>query len=184
MDRIPVSIEWVEGEGGGSAEIVMGLGDFESTGASIRSRLKKFKKKYEDAIAEAKKADASGGGRAVQTRQRWRACRMLADFNGEAAGEFEITNYKEAYARDFGLPVRSIRTYLDFGARFAEDEVLDEIPYSVYAELIFRMNGLRAAGLFESEKKNLIEAGRAGSAPNRDAYRARLKGLLSGEKPG
>ena len=62
--------------------------------------------------------------------------------------------------------------------------MLDEIPYSVYAELIFRMNGLRAAGLFESEKKALIEAGRAGGALNRDAYRARLKGLLSGEKPG
>lgn len=183
MGRIPVSIEWVAGEGGGSAEIVMGLGDFESSSGSIRSRLKKFKKKYEDAIAEAKKADASGG-RAVNTRRRWRACKILADFNGEAAGEFEVTNYKEAYARDFGLPVRSIRTYLDFGARFAEDEVLDEIPYSVYAELIFRMNGLVAAGLFESEKKALIEAGRAGKAPNRDAYRARLKGLLSGEKTG
>lgn len=62
--------------------------------------------------------------------------------------------------------------------------MLDEIPYSVYAELIFRMNGLRAAGLFESEKKNLIEAGRAGNTPNRDAYRARLRGLLSGGKPG
>ena len=184
MDRIPVSIEWIAGEGGGSAEIVMGLSDFESSGSSIRSRLKKFKKKYEDAIAEAKKADAAGGRRAVQTKQRWNACKILADFNGEAASEFEITNYKEAYARDFGLPVRSIRTYLDFGTNFAEDEVLDEIHYSVYAELIFRMNGLRTAGLFESEKKNLIEAGRTGNAPSRDAYRTHLKGLLSGEQSG
>lgn len=184
MDRIPVRIEWIAGEGGGSAEIVMGLGDFESSGASIRARLKKFKKKYEGAIAEAKKADASGGRRAVPTRRRWNACRILADFNGVASGEFEITNYKEAYARDFGLPVRSIRTYLDFGAHFSEDEVLDDIPYSVYAELVFRMNGLRAAGLFESEKKNLVEAGRAGNAPNRDAYRAHLKGALSGGESG
>lgn len=84
MDGIPVSVERIAGEGGGSAKIVMGLSDLESSGSSIRSRLKKFKKKHE-AIAEAKKANASGGGRAVPARKRWSACRILADF-GEAAG--------------------------------------------------------------------------------------------------
>ena len=177
--KIPVRIEWIAGEGGGSVEIVMELRDFESSGTSIRARLKKFKKKYETAIANAKKADSHGSRdkRAVPTMQRWRACKILADFNGEASNDFEITNYREAYARDFGLPTRSIRTYLDFGSHFAEDEILDEIPYSVYAELVFRMSGLRAVGLFESEKKNLAEMGRAGKTPNRDEYRERLRNL-------
>ena len=180
MAKIPVRIEWIADEGGGSAEIAMDLSDFESSGASIRTRLKKFKKEYEGAIARAKKADSSGseGKRAVSTRQRWKACKILADFNAKASNEFEITNYKTAYARDFGLPVRSIRAYLDFGANFAESDVLDEIPYSVYAELIFRMNGLRSTGLFDSEKKHLIESGMAGNVPSRDAYRERLKNAI------
>lgn len=184
--KIPVRIEWIAGEGGGSAEIVMDLSDFESSGTSIRASLKKFKEKYEVAIAEARKSDpaGSGKGRSVPTKQRWRACKILSDFNSEASNKFEVTNYKESYARDFGLPVRSIRAYLDFGGNFSEDEVLDEIPYSVYAEIIFRMNGLRAAGLFDSEKKKLVEAGRAGNAPNRDEYRERLKSLVSAQRSG
>lgn len=180
MAKIPIRIEWIADEGGGSAEIAMELRDFESSGASIRTRMKKFKKEYEGAIAEAKKADAAGskGKRAVSTRQRWKACKILADFNAKASNEFEITNYKTAYARDFGLPIRSIRAYLDFGANFAEKEVLDEIPYSVYAELVFRMNGLRSAGLFDSEKERLVELGAAGNSPNRDAYREHLKNAI------
>ena len=186
-EKVPVRIEWVDDQdGGGEIEVAMAFGDFTASDTSITARTKRFKKRYLEAIEKAKKTDAESStrtSRAVSTGRRWRACKILADFNAEASNEFEITNYKEAYARDFGLPVRSIRTYLDFGSHFAEEEVLDGIPYSVYAELIFRMNGLRTAGRFEAEKKHLIKAGRAGKPPNRDEYRERLKGLLSPKIP-
>lgn len=55
-------------------------------------------------------------------------------------------NYNEVYARDFGVPLRSVRAYLDFGSSFSEGEMLDGVPFSLYAELVFRINALRRAG--------------------------------------
>ena len=180
MAKIPIRIDWIgDGEGIGDAEITMDLGYFESSGTSIRSDIRRFKQDYLEAIRQAREADASGDGkRPLSARRRWRACRILSDFNQKASNKFVVTNYKEAYARDFGIPPRSIRTYLDFGRSFEENEVVDQIPYSIYAELVFKMRGLRARGLFDLEKAQLIKMGMNGNPPMRDEYRKRLKGLI------
>lgn len=50
------------------------------------------------------------------------------------------------------IPLRSMRTYLDFGSMFAEDDILVNIPYSHYAELVFKASQLKAKGILEKEK--------------------------------
>ncbi len=175
--KIPVRIDLIDND----VEISMGLNYFETSGTSIRTDIKTFRNDYLEAIKHAKGADsAPGGTRRVTTKQRWRACKILADFNRVKTNKFVIINYKEAYARDFGIPLRSIREYLDFGSNFAEDDVSDQVPFSLYAELVFRINGLKERGLFESEKAKLAVMGKNGSIPRRNEYRKRLKDLLTG----
>ena len=180
---IPIRIEWIAGEeGGGSPEIVMELRDFESSGTSIRASVRKFRDAYMKAIAKAKEIDVASpaeGRRRASTKQRWRTCKLLADFDGKFTSKFEVTNYKAAYARDFGLPSGSIGAYLDFGRNFGARDVLDKIPYSTYAELVSRVDELRSRGLFEPEKKKLVEMGKNGTPPSRDEYRRRLSNLLA-----
>lgn len=181
MRKIPVRIDVVGDAGGGeqdSVEVFMELVELGATGASIRNDIKEFKAAYLEAVEAARRADSSAraAGR-VGTRQRWAACKILADFNRSMSNKFEIINYKEAYARDFGVPLRSVRAYLDFGSCFSDGEVLDEIPFSLYAELVFRVNSLRRAGRLEAEKARLVGMGRSGSLPARDAYRRSLRDL-------
>ena len=54
--------------------------------------------------------------------------------------------------------------------------MLDEVPFSLYAELVFRINALRRAGRLDAEKARLAEMGRSGRLPARDAYRRSLRG--------
>ena len=178
MAKIPVSIDMITNSSGErEIGITLRLSDLESSGASIRTQIEGFKKDYQDAITQSKKIDSKKTERKVSTRQRWKACKILADFNNKASNKFVITNYKQAYSRDFGIPMRSIRTYIDFGANFEDEEVVDNIPYSIYAELVFRINKLQIAGQFGYEKNRLIEMSKTGSLPNRDEYRAQLKNI-------
>ena len=175
--KIPVRIEKIaSADGAGSVEVFMELDDFEATGASVRTDIREFKAAYLGAVEAARRADAPAraGGR-VSARRRWAACRILADFNRAASNKFEIVNYREAYARDFGVPLRSVRAYLDFGASFSDAEVIDEVPFSLYAELVFRVNALGRAGRLDAEKARLAEMGRSGRLPARDAYRRSLR---------
>lgn len=180
--KIPIRIDWINDENDtGGIEVIMDLGDFELSGSSIRSNISEFKKMYLSTVEQARKIDnkAASGRRNVPTKERWKACKILANFNDKIAHKFEVINYKEAYARDFGLPLRSIRAYLDFGKNFSDSEVLDKIPYSMYAEIVFRINGLKSKNIFEREKKNLIKMGKEGMLPNRDRYRSYLKSLIN-----
>ena len=179
LRKIPVKIDVVGDAGGGkkdSVEVFMELDELGATGASVRTDIEEFRTAYLKAVESARRADSQArvAGR-VSTRRRWAACKILADFNRAVSNKFEIVNYKEAYARDFGVPLRSVRAYLDFGACFSDDEVLDEIPFSLYAELVFRVNELKRAGRLDAEKARLVEMGRSGSLPARDAYRRSLK---------
>ena len=175
--KIPVRIETIEeADGGdGGVEVFVELGDFEAAGESFLTDMDDFKASYLGAVEAARQADAPAraGGR-VSTRQRWAACKILADFNLAASNKFEIINYKDAYARDFGVPLRSVRAYLDFGS-FSDEEVLDEVPFSLYAELVFRINALKRAGRLDVEKARLAEMGKSGRLPARDAYRRSLR---------
>lgn len=180
-EKIPIRIEWIAGmDGGGDIEIIMKLDSFESSGTSIRKDIRQFKADYLQVIKTVKDLDVPlSGKRSLSTRRRWEACKILADFNHAAGNKFDIVNYKEAYARDFGIPLRSIRAYLDFGENFLDQDISDKIPYSIYAELVFRTHGLREAGLFDVEKKRLVEMGKAGKIPSRDEYRRQLKEIHS-----
>lgn len=181
--KIPVKIDWIVDETGkGGIEIIMNLDDFESSGTSIRKTIQEFKKKYMSAIGEAKKAEksarAKNKSKEISTTQRWKACKILADFNRSVENEFEIKNYKEAYSRDFNVPVRSIRAYIDFANIFSKNEVLDKIPYSTYIELVSVANGLKKKDMLDAEKKQLLKWAKNDSIPNRDHYRKHLRSVL------
>ena len=174
--KIPIKIDRI----GGDVAITMDLTHFESSATTIRTDIKAFKRDYLETIRSARSVDsAPSNTRRVATTQRWLACKILADFNRAKSNKFVITNYKEAYARDFDIPLRSIREYLDFGSNFAKSEVLDRIPFSLYAEIVFKMNGLKERGLFVSEKAKLVNMGTRNKLPNRDEYREYLKNLLT-----
>ncbi len=183
MDKIPIQLVKIQDEAGErNIEIMMDLGDFETSGATIRSMINEFKKKYLKAINEARKIDALSKAkkskRKVSIKSRWKACKIIADFNRDANNKFTITNYKEAYSRDFGIPMRSIRTYIDFGNIFTEHEILDNIPYSIYAELVFKANELDRKRLLDSEKEYLLSSAKKGTLPNRDEYRDHLNSVV------
>lgn len=176
--KIPVRIELIADDNGTEGiEVIMELSDFESTGSEIRKNIAEFRTKYLDAIKRAKDLDQSAvsGPHKISTKRRWNACNVLANFNKEISNKFVVINYKQAYARDFCLPMRSIRTYLDFGGDFSEDDILDEIPYSIYAEMVFKINELKRKNMFESEKKRLIDMAKSNKIPNREEYRSQLK---------
>lgn len=176
VKRIPIRIEPVaDKDGGTSVEVFMELEDFESYGASVRNDISRFRQDYIQLVNNAKKIATSS--RRVTTKERWRVCRMLHAFNEDASDKFEITNHVQAYSRDFGLPVRSIRTYLAFGENFDEGDVVDGIPYSMYAELCFKAHGLKESGKLEAEKKHLVEMYKNGSLPKRDEYREYLQAV-------
>ena len=172
-DKIPVRIDLVGDSDGADIEIFMDLESFEGSGTTIRKDIRKFKQNYIDTIEMAKKLDVTK--RDISTMRRWKVCKILADFNSTAANKFKIINFKQAYARDFGLPIRSIRTYLDFGRHFSEDDVKDDISYSVYAELCFKINHLISINKFDSAKKYLLDMHQKGTTPTRDEYRKYLK---------
>lgn len=173
-NRIPIRIDpIVDSNNGSSIEIFMDLESFEGYGTTIRKDIQKFRQDYLNMINTTKKLDVERGN--ISTTKRWKVCKMLADFNRIASNRFEIINLKQAYARDFKLPMRNIRTYLDFGEHFSEDEIRDGIPYSTYAELCFKLNSLKITNKFDAEKKHLLDMHDKGTLPTRNEYREYLK---------
>jgi len=180
--RIPVKIDWfVDETGKGGIEITMNLDDFESSGTSIRKNIGKFKENYLATIEKARKFEKlqKSKGKTVSTKQRWKACNILAKFNQDFENEFKIINFNDAYSRDFNLPKRSIRTYLDFGSDFTQEEISDKIPYSTYAELTFVANQLKKRKIFEKEKKQLLQWSKENKIPNRNEYRKYLRKITN-----
>ena len=177
-DRIPVQIMWIaDEEGGGDVEVMMDLDNFERSGTSVLASIKKLKKRYLATVSAAKKSyqeDVPGGEARVSASRRWRTCNILTRFVDDAANKYCITNYTQALARDLGLPERSVKTLLDFGRCFTEDEMFDRIPYSVYREFVFRINLLRSVGAFESEKKKLLALRDSHEMPSSSKYRKHL----------
>lgn len=176
--RIPVQIMWIaDAEGGGDVEIMMDLESFERSDTSILASIKKLRGRYLATVGAAKKSyaeDAPSGDARVSARKRWKTCNTLTRFVDDASSQYTITNYTQALSRDLGLPERSVKTLLDFGRCFTEDEMFDQIPYSVYREFVFRINLLRSAGAFELEKKKLLAMRYSHSMPSSSKYRRHL----------
>ena len=186
--RIPVQIMWIaDGGGGGDVEVMMDLESFERSDTSILTSIKELKERYLATVGAAKKSyaeDAPGGEGRVSARKRWKTCNALTRLVDDASNQYSITNYTQALSRDLGLPERSVKTLLDFGRCFTEDEMFDQIPYSVYREFVFRINLLRSVGAFESEKKKLLAMRDSRSIPSSSKYRKHLTEVVeAGTRP-
>ena len=176
IKKIPVKIICITDQNNNeNIEISMGLNDFESSGKSISENIKEFKINYLEAIHSIKNIQINSKTKKVSVIKRWKVCKILSDLNYKLSNKFFITNYKEAYARDFNISIRSIRAYLDFGSNFSENEIKNDIPFSIYAELLFRINQLKAKNMFESEKSHLIQLYEKNNIPDRNTYRENLK---------
>ena len=154
------------------------LVDFRAAGMPFPTHIKEFKGSYLGAIESARRPNAPAcAGRRVGARERpparyWRTSTWRRPTSSRSSTT-------EACARDFGVSLRIARTYLGFGS-FSDEDVFDEVPFSLHAELTSRINALRRAGIPNAEKACLVVTGRSKRLPARDAYRRNLRDALAG----
>jgi len=183
MEKVPVRIVQTKDiHGTKKVGVMLDVAYYIDTLEDPDSKIKKFKTLYFDLIKNAKKIrkeslKKSKKKRQISTMNTWRLCNLLSEFNDKVENEFMITNYKEAYSRDFGMSMRSIRAFLDFGKYFKESEILESIPYSIYMEIAFVINALKNGGALEEEKQRLLSMAK-GKLPKRDEYRKQLREVI------
>ena len=150
--KIPVRLVQV----GNATEVSMDLDDFESSGADVGDDTRFLKDEYVSLIARVRQVLT--GVTKPSTTERWRACRMMADFVDNHA-KFDITNFPAACSKDIGLSERSLRRMLSFGREFDEASIHDFIPYTRYCELLRDIRKRRRLGTLESDVARLIATG-------------------------
>jgi len=188
MAKVPVKIVQIKDiHGTKKISIMLDVAYYIDTSENPDTKVRKFRDLYFELIERAKKirresmkkkTKSKKSRRHISTKDTWKMCNLLSEFNDKIENEFLITNYKEAYSRDFGMSMRSIRAFLDFGKYFSEDEVVDAVPYSIYMEIPFVINSLRERGLLDQEKQWLLKMSKEGNMPKRDEYRQHLKRVL------
>ncbi len=147
--RIPVKLVKIDG----MTEVSMDFDDFETSGVNIGDNVMDLKKGYDALIDDARQVLT--GDDVPSTTERWRACRKLANFANKHR-QFDITNFSTVCARDTRLG-KSFKWMMSFGREFKANEIVDLIPYTSYRVLIFKMGELKRHGIFELEKKRLIQ---------------------------
>lgn len=181
MQKIPVRIVQTKDiHGNKKVGVMLDISYYQDSGGDPDAKVKKFKNLYFDTIKEARKLyRATKRKGAKNSKYYWKLSNLLQQFNGKTENEFEITNYRTALQRDFGLTDSYVGVIFDFGKFFAEEEVLDKIPMSVYFELTLKKRQLDKFGLFEEKKSRLLKMTTEGKVPGHKEYRQKLKDLIS-----
>lgn len=189
MDKIPVRIVRTQDmHGNKKVGVMLDVSYYLGNKNNPEKKVSEFKEMYFDLIKKAKSMREKSlkekvkNKKQISTRNTWNLCHLLSEFNEKIDNEFLIVNYKEAYARDFGMSVRTVRAFLDFGKHFADNDILDSIPYSTYMEILFQINSLQKLGLFESEKKWLVKMAKGNKIPKRNEYRQHLRQVITDKK--
>ena len=146
-------------------------------GEDASKQVEKFRRLYFTTLNKAKKL--LGNKKRKTSKQYWHLSKLLQDFNAETENEFFITNYRTALERDFGITDSYVGVIFDFGKFFNEEEIIDEIPFSVYFELALKKRKLDKLGLFAKEKEALLKKVKTEKIPIHKDYRNYLKNLLS-----
>jgi len=185
MKKIPIKIEELTLPNGRKAKDVMiDIYDYMETTGNIEEKIKNFKKNYFAIVDIALKIMPKEKSKRKPSHF-WKMGKLLFDFNKAIQNEFEITNYHQAIIRDFGLYNRSaVGHTLQFGEYFKKNEVSDLIPMSHYIELIWKANMLKKLGLFDKEKKKLLDMAKKKILPSHKEYREELNRLTQPVKQG
>lgn len=182
--RIPVKIVEVEDKHGNKqVGVTLDISFYSDKRGDPSERIRQFEKAYFETLAHAKKIyKSTSSKRGKNTRFYWEMSNLLRDFNEKIENEFIITNYPSALERDFGITDSYVRVFLDFIKFFKEEEVLPNVPMSIYFELTIKKRKLDRIGLFEREKKALLENARKGAVPDHKGYRMHLAELVKNVK--
>jgi len=177
MTKIPVKIiEFLDGDKK-IQEVMIDLVDSIQIDGDPGEKIEQFRDKYFDLVEESRNIMPKDKSKR-KASHFWKIGKLLVDFNKSIKNDFEITNFQQAVIRDFGLYNRSVVGHtLQFGEFFKKNEVLDLVPMSHYIELIWKANMLKELGLFDKEKKRLLDMARKNNLPPHKEYREELNNL-------
>jgi len=177
-NKIPVRIiEAQDIHGNKQVGVTLDISYYVETEGDPSKKVEEFKKLYFSTLSKAKKL--FGKKKRKTSTQYWKLSKILQEFNEKTENEFSITNYRIALQRDFGLTDSYVGVIFDFGKFFDENQVIDKIPFSVYFELSLKARRLLKLGLFEKEKKHLLEMAKKGKIPKHKEYRNKLGRLFA-----
>lgn len=179
-DKIPVKIIQVEDKHGNKqVGVMLDISYYSNVDRNPSQRIAEFEKEYFETLKKAKKIyKSTAKKRGKNTKFYWELSNILRQFNEKIDNEFVITNYASALERDFGLTDSYVRVFLDFIKFFKEDEVLPAIPMSIYFELTIKKRKLDKIGIFDREKRTLLENAKKGKIPDHKYYRQYLAQLV------
>ena len=184
LDKIPIRIiRSKDYLGKIQDEIVMDCSDAISFGSKIRTKIRKFKKRYSELLDDIKKL--SKKGKRKQSSDYWKIGQLIIDFNKNIEKEFVIINYRQAIARigkKYSLSDSTTQLVEEFAKTFKKEEVLDEIPFNFYLEFVYKQSQLASKNLLEQEKARLLELGKKGKLPDHKKYRNELKFLVNSKE--
>ena len=161
-------------------EIVMDCSSAISFGPKIRTKMRKFKKRYSKLLDDVKKL--SKKGKRKQSSDYWKIGQLIIDFNKNIEKEFIIINYRQAIARigkKYSLSDSQTGIIEQFAQTFKKEEVLDKIPFNYYLEFGYKYSQLASKNLLEQEKTRLLELGKKGKLQSHKKYRNELNLLVN-----
>ena len=188
MEKIPIKIiELTTPNGQRIKEIKIDIQDYFSLDGEIPTKIKKFKEKYFELVKKAEKLFFDSNKEKTRTKNLssktcWKLGNLFKKFNDDIKNDFEITNYAEALERDFGRSSRYIRELIIFSEVFERNEVSDDIPMAIYRALVWKKIQLEEAGIFEQEKKRLIDMSKEKNCPGREEYKIELINAIKNKK--
>ena len=186
LDKIPIRIIRSKNQlGKFQDDIIMDCNDAISFGPRIRTKIRKFKKRYSKLLDDIKKL--SKKGKRKPASDYWKIGQLIIDFNKNIEKEFVIINYRQVIARiskKHSLSDSQIGIIMQFAETFKKEEVLDKIPFTFYLEFILKQSQLASKNLLEQEKARLLELGKKGKLPDHKKYRNELKLLVNSKDGG
>ena len=187
MKKIPVKIiEFADGDTM-IQEVMIDLVDSMQLEGDPGKKIDKFRDKYFDLVKKAEKLFFDSNKEKTRTKNLssktcWKLGNLFKKFNDDIKNDFEITNYAEALERDFGRSSRYIRELIIFSEVFERNEVSDDIPMAIYRALVWKKIQLEEAGIFEQEKKRLIDMSKEKNCPGREEYKIELINAIKNKK--
>ena len=180
-EKIPIEITWMENENGvEEPEIVIDAQDCFDFNTSITEAIVNFKKRYMNLIQKIQEILPEDKTER-KSSHFWKIGRLLYRFNRSNKIQFKIMNFNEAIAHDFqsyNTGQRRIDHLIQFGEFFSKKDIIDEISFALYQELIWKASLLKKAGIFQKEKMKLLKNAKEKKLLGNDRYREYLKKML------
>lgn len=178
MNKVPVKIVQTKDiHGNKKVGVMLDVSYYIDEKSNPEDKVKKFKNLYFETLQKANKIIPKKREHRKPS-DFWKLSRLLTNLKKSTDNEFIITNFRQALQRDFIFTGRYIDKILEFVKYYKKNEVLDSISLSYYVELSQKKNKLDKLGIFENEKRRLIEMGKSRNLPGIEEYRKQLLKLV------